>query len=174
VKALTVQQPWCWAIAAGAKTVENRSQSWSHRGLLAIHAGGRWSARGAHDQRVARAYVAALAKATGANVTDDAADLAATKLAVRGLPRLDPAFATGAVVAIATLEDAHPDAGCCRPWGESLYAEGGGRIRTVVHHLVLANIARLERPVPCPGRLGLWDLPPDVEGAAVAALGAPW
>lgn len=39
MKALTVRQPWAWAIVWGGKDVENRSQLWTYRGLLAIHAG---------------------------------------------------------------------------------------------------------------------------------------
>ncbi|MDN4173939.1 hypothetical protein QWY28_13340 [Nocardioides sp. SOB77] len=39
MKALTVQQPWAWAIVHGGKDVENRTQAWSYRGPLAIHAG---------------------------------------------------------------------------------------------------------------------------------------
>lgn len=41
MKALSIQQPWAWAIIAGHKTVENRSWTTSHRGPLLIHAGGR-------------------------------------------------------------------------------------------------------------------------------------
>lgn len=37
--ALTVLQPWAWAIAHDDKRVENRRWSTSHRGPLAIHAG---------------------------------------------------------------------------------------------------------------------------------------
>lgn len=39
VKALTICQPWAWAIAAGHKRVENRNWSTPYRGPLAIHAG---------------------------------------------------------------------------------------------------------------------------------------
>jgi len=39
VKAVTIHQPWAWAIAAGHKRVENRTWSTKHRGELAIHAG---------------------------------------------------------------------------------------------------------------------------------------
>lgn len=46
MKALTVQQPWAWAIVEGGKDVENRTQVWSYRGSLAIHAGARISERG--------------------------------------------------------------------------------------------------------------------------------
>ena len=37
-RALTVRQPWAWAIAAGHKDCENRTWATSHRGWLAIHA----------------------------------------------------------------------------------------------------------------------------------------
>lgn len=39
MKALTLHQPWASLIAVGAKTIETRSWSTSHRGALAIHAG---------------------------------------------------------------------------------------------------------------------------------------
>lgn len=46
MKALTIQQPWAWAIAEGIKQVENRVWSTSHRGELAIHAGKKWDEAG--------------------------------------------------------------------------------------------------------------------------------
>jgi hypothetical protein len=39
VKALTVRQPWAWAIVAGYKDVENRPRRTNYRGHLFIHAG---------------------------------------------------------------------------------------------------------------------------------------
>lgn len=38
-KAITIHQPWAWAIAEGIKTVENRTWATSYRGPIAIHAG---------------------------------------------------------------------------------------------------------------------------------------
>src|SRR5262245_6686866 len=38
MKALTVRQPWAWAIATGRKCVENRSWPTNYRGPLLIHA----------------------------------------------------------------------------------------------------------------------------------------
>jgi hypothetical protein len=35
--ALSVRNPWAWAILAGLKRVENRSWPTNHRGLLVIH-----------------------------------------------------------------------------------------------------------------------------------------
>lgn len=37
--ALTIRQPWAWAIMAGFKTVENRSWKTSVRGRILVHAG---------------------------------------------------------------------------------------------------------------------------------------
>lgn len=31
IRALTVQQPWAWAIVSAGKTIENRTQMWSYR-----------------------------------------------------------------------------------------------------------------------------------------------
>jgi hypothetical protein len=41
-RALTLHQPWAWAVAAGHKDVENRTWNTNHRGWLAIHAGREW------------------------------------------------------------------------------------------------------------------------------------
>jgi hypothetical protein len=38
MKALSVCQPWAWAIVHGIKTIENRSRPTRHRGPLVIHA----------------------------------------------------------------------------------------------------------------------------------------
>lgn len=46
IKALTVQQPWAWAIVMGYKDVENRPRQTSYRGPLLIHAAQRLDARG--------------------------------------------------------------------------------------------------------------------------------
>jgi hypothetical protein len=51
IKALTVKQPWAWAIADGHKPVENRKWKTRHRGLLAIHAGRAWDLPGARWMR---------------------------------------------------------------------------------------------------------------------------
>lgn len=46
MKALTVKNPWAWAIIHGGKDVENRSRPTKHRGQLYIHAGKGWSQEG--------------------------------------------------------------------------------------------------------------------------------
>jgi len=46
MKALTVKQPWAWAIIHRGKDVENRSKPTKHRGRLYIHAGKGWADEG--------------------------------------------------------------------------------------------------------------------------------
>ena len=56
-----------------------------------------------------------------------------------------------AIIGLVDLVDVHEDAGCCLPWGMP------GRF-----HLVLDNPRSLDVPVPCGGRLGLWNLPLEI------------
>lgn len=94
MKALTVRQPWAWAILGGGKDVENRKQLFTHRGLLAIHAGrvfaNDWALTPTHDVLAAE-WVAA-----------------------------NPKFDMGAVVGVVDLIGAHRwSRGCCTsPWAE--------------------------------------------------------
>ena len=39
MKALSIKQPWAWAIIHAGKNVENRTWATSYRGPLLIHAG---------------------------------------------------------------------------------------------------------------------------------------
>ena len=133
MKAITVQQPWAWAIVHAGKHVENRSGNHGYRGPLAIHAGKRYSRRGLDDPRIAEA-----ASRTGLKA-----------LAARRLP-------VGCIIGVAELVDVHPDVGCCRPWGESSYTERGGRNRTHVFHYVLDRVRPIEPPIDHAGQLGLW------------------
>ena len=154
MKALTVQQPWAWAIVHGGKDVENRTQAWGYRGPLAIHAGARWSERGAESRLVSGAYGDAMR---------------------RDKPLDRMAFAFGALIGVVDLVDVHVaepehigahglrvDFCCDSPWAESSYTEHRGRTRRDVVHLVLANPRPLAEPIPCKGRLGLWTPDADV------------
>ena len=46
MKAITVHQPWAWAIIHAGKDIENRSWNWGGTGELAIHAGKTWDPYG--------------------------------------------------------------------------------------------------------------------------------
>ena len=145
VRALSVRQPWAWAIIHGGKSVENRVWRRVPRFTLpvtlAIHAGRTPHPEGLADPRVAAAVERA------------------------GLIDVESAMSLGAIVGLVTLEDVHPDRGCCRPWGES--APYGTAI-----HLVLRDPHALARPVRYQGRLGLWDLELPV-AAEVLSLAYP-
>lgn len=180
-RVLTIAQPWSAAIACPdpnlAKTVENRTWSTEWRGPLFVHAGKRWSHRGAHDPRVRRLIDAGLVR---------------------------PAV-TG-IVALAELVDVHADRGCCRPWGESLRCDRCSRVQRLpaalvdpadglgegdacrcidlppppcerkrrrpetVYHWVMADVVPLAEPVPYVGHQGLRAARPDVLDAVAAAL----
>lgn len=148
MRAITVQQPWAWAIVHGGKTIENRTQNWSYRGEIAIHSGQRCSDRGMRDSRI-------LATIAGSSI--DSRDRFRTLQS-----DLAPHLVYGAIIGLADLVDVHPAAGCCEPWGESTYVEHGGRTRRHVMHLVLEDIRPLAKPIPCRGALGLWTPPADI------------
>ena len=141
MKALTVQQPWAWAIFHG-KAIENRTQQWTYRGPLAIHAGLRWAGSGADSPLVQDVY--------------ERADRIGGAIVGGGRGVL------GAFLGVVDLVDVHPSAGCCAPWGESAYVEHGGRERRQIVHLVLENPRLLAEPIPCKGALGLWTPPADI------------
>jgi hypothetical protein len=96
MRALTVRNPWAWAIVHGGKDVENRAQTWGYRGMLAIHAGAGWSREGELDLRCGRAYNAAAGQ---------------------------PPFVFGAIIGVANLIDVHrATEGCCvSQWADASY-----------------------------------------------------
>lgn len=143
MKALTVQQPWAWAIVHGGKDVENRTQAWGYRGELLIHAGGRIDVRGMTSHLVNHAMRAR-----------------------RRETRMDdePVLHRGAILGLVDLIGAHTaHEGCCdSDWAEQAYPEHGGSTRHDVVHLELADPRPLEQPIPCRGQLGLWTPANDV------------
>ena len=153
MKALTVQQPWAWAIFHG-KTIENRTQQWTYRGPLAIHAGQRWSERGSTSPLVRDAF-------RQINPEYNAGRLPEWMFAVAAATN-HAGVGMGAILGVVDLVDVHPSAGCCAPWGESAYVEHGGRERRQIVHLVLENPRLLADPIPCKGALGLWTPPADI------------
>lgn len=129
IKALTIKQPWAWAIAAGHKDVENRSWTTPYRGPLAIHAGKSFEP---DDIAICQSVLIEL------GVIESAAE----RVGDRHL------LATGAVVAVVDLVDVCTDLRCrCSVWA------GVGQ-----KHWRLANVRALEVPVPVRGRQELWDI----------------
>lgn len=61
-----------------------------------------------------------------------------------------------AIIAVATITDCRysDDGQCCGPWGDEN-----------VYHWTLADVRALAEPVPCKGRLGLWNPAEDIAAA---------
>lgn len=146
MKAITVQQPWAWAIIWGRKTVENRKQIWKYRGPLAIHAGLTWSEHGERSGILRQAFRGVHPEYTG-----------------KGLPM--GRFIGGAILGIVDLVDVHHwSPGCCTsPWAERFPG---------VTHLTLENPRELDKPIPCRGALGLWTPGADITGQLAAVTHA--
>lgn len=87
IPALTLFQPWAWAIAAGHKQIENRCWTTSYRGPVLIHAGKKWDEEGAEWMR----------------------DCFGLEVPMFGVPH-------GAVVGVALLEDITDDEYEENPW----------------------------------------------------------
>ena len=127
MKALSIRQPWTGAVALGWKPVENRSRMISHRGLVLIHAA----------QQLATDYAS----------VEDTFRAAGREVPSLGMPGESPAWAFGAIVGVVDLTAAHRGCdGSCAP---------GWAIPGQVHHM-LKEPMLLRKPVPCPGRLGVW------------------
>jgi hypothetical protein len=139
MRALTVHQPWAWAIVHGGKNIENRTIRWTYRGPLLIHAGLRSSASGLRSNLIRQTR--AEHRAAGG----------------------DPTLHTGCIIGIVDLVDVHPEHGaCCAPWGETRRLdESDGATRGGLVHLVLDNPRALD-PIPCTGMRSLWHPPPDI------------
>lgn len=142
MKALSIRQPWAACIAAGHKDVENRTWGHSHRGLVAIHA--------------------------SATVDPDALLDPDTASLIREATRdLGSGYRSGgAILAVARIEDVHPyspyNPGCCYSrWAER---------HAGVWHWVLAEVRRLDAPIPAKGRLLLWETDADLTGQITAQL----
>lgn len=146
MRALTVRQPWAWAIMHGGKDVENRSRNiaGSYRGPIAITA----------------------------SLTDDESDpamLEAWRLWWDNAGM--PGGQRGYVLGVVDLVEVHH----CSPTQSCLWASGSpGMCSTWAfrgnYHLTLENPRPLPTPIPIRGRLGLWTLPDDIAAQVEEAL----
>lgn len=148
MKALSVRQPWAWAIAHGGKDIENRTWATaSYRGPLAIHAGARWDEDGAYDKRILRAL-------QGFGDRFDP-PLRVERLGPKTVRLLrDRQLTPGAVVAVVDL------VGICAARTTSEQCGCGVWAIDGQCHWQVTNVRPLTEPVACKGRLGLWDLTP--------------
>lgn len=136
MKAISVRQPWAWALLHG-KDIENRSRNilGGHRGLVALHASGHL----ADGDAFARVH-----------------DLTEGRMPQLGLPGRKAATQLGGVIGVLDVIGVHPAVSCsgrCSPWADPTGIH--------IHHDIL-TARQLDRVVHCPGRLGLFTLPDDV------------
>lgn len=150
MKAISVQQPWAYAILRLGKNVENRAnrrgqdqarKQFAHHGPLLIH--------------------------TSQRPADVEAFREVSRLSGQHVPVLngsDPATHVGAVVGIVTVHTVHTADSCstsrdgrCSPWAQPDAA-----------HLMLTEPRVLAHPIYLPGRLGLWSIDDALTLAAIS------
>lgn len=148
MKALTIHQPWAWAIVAGHKDVENRAwkpPSWLVGQQLAIHAGL------AFDVEAWEYLASGVSSPLPRHLIDPRSGLFAVP---------DETSATrGAIVGVATLEGYKVGGPVSSQWSrEPVSPWHAGPVGWL-----LTDAVQLAEPVPCRGNQGLWDLPGHTE-----------
>ena len=137
MKAITVRQPWAWAIMHAGKDVENRSRNiaGSYRGPLVIHAAKSYD----DDWMGAAEFIE--------DLTDEA------------IPPFDSGHGSevlGAALGIVDLTGSHwPDAALCFD-SRCLWGQWDS------WHLALASPRPFIEPIPYRGALGLWEFPDEL------------
>lgn len=139
IRAITIRQPYAWAIVHGGKDVENRSRNiaGSYRGPVAIHTALQW------DEQA----LAAMNEQEGV---------------WEGVRHEQFDTVMGAFIGVVDLVDVHY---CVVNQGKYLCLDCSFPRRACSHwamgdqyHLVLANPRPLPEPVPHRGKLGLWRI----------------
>ena len=173
MRALTVRQPWAWAIMHGGKDVENRTRNivGSYRGDIAITAAVQYAPgrRGTHliagdvdFERDQSGFLARSARFAWPYRVPDHTGV------VLGIIHLADVHLTRASRTIAhdgqpvCFDGETPTGELCSEWAQ-LMPESGW-------HLVLGSPRPLKKPIPVRGRLGLWTLPDDIATQVEEAL----
>lgn len=160
MKALSIRQPWAWAIIHGGKRVENRDwKGCAYRGEVLIHAS-KWPATSK-----GKAYESFVDEALSAVRTAQDTGWPLPKPACFALR--DMLDSRGGIVGIARIVDVleHEAPSWIVTETERIWWTGG-------FALVLDDVRPLPL-IPCVGALGLFNVPPPVAGAVrVARNGA--
>lgn len=152
MKAITVRQPWAWAIIHAGKSPENRPVVYKHTGDVAIHAAKEWDLPALDDPAIAAAFA------------EHDIDVDRVRAGLEGRR-----FPISSVIGVVQLCGGHRSAeGCCpdnpwaqRPTDDDVY---------IGHH----KLAR-PRPLPYPirnvrGNVVLWNADDDLERQIQIAL----
>lgn len=137
MKALTVRNPWAWAIIFGGKDVENRSIRTNHIGAVAIHTSKAVDTEGMRSDLILDAI----------DEYNDPVVMPGELIVRADLEQL------GNVIGIVDINPVH-HADHCTSQGSSLcspWAEPG------MWHWPLTNPQPLRAPIPAKGQLGLWN-----------------
>ena len=134
MKALSIRQPWLWAIMHAGKRIENRDWYCGYRGPILLHASRYYNGQEFWDVVSEDILPLVPAGQTPPFVT------------VRMLQQTG-----GHLLARANVVD------CLRPGGTP--PAGQEAWYTGAFGIVLANVEALPEPVPCRGALGLFDVP---------------
>lgn len=166
MRAITVRQPWAWALVHGGKDVENRVRNiaGAYRGPVAIHAGLAWSEAGADDWNVKRAT-----RSVELGYRADDGETWAVDMVEPDEAR----FVTGAIIGVVNLWAVHQaQPHCCPNRGAQPF---GSPWAMADHwHLCVNDAKPLSTPIPAKGRLGLWRVADDLaEQIAAATTAAP-
>lgn len=147
MKALSIRQPWPWAIFNVGKDIENRDWPTRFRGTVAVHA-----AKGMtrDEYREAMAYIRHrfIAKVLRNPMT---VELGGGRLSMASGELTTPGFdeiVRGAIVGLVEIVDCVTTSNS--PWFQGDYG------------FVLANPRPLETPIPCSGALNFWDVPAEI------------
>jgi hypothetical protein len=166
--ALSVRQPWAWAIARGHKTVENRGWDTRFRGTLAIHSSLRVDLESSERPTIRAAGwdpadpVAAIGGIV-AVVTLVGVCTAAMQGSLWAGPRPGPGSGPGSVSGPASGRAGSGPGGAC---------ECGAWANAGEYHWQLGDPRPLPRPVMVLGEADLWELPPAVAAEVTALLAA--
>lgn len=161
MKALSLHQPWASLLAHGKKRVETRSWPLAHRGPLLVHAAKKWSADLAYQAGEPLYFRPAL-EAIGVTFSSDEA-------ACRRGWNLPFGALVGRVTVVDCvptedvregLTEAHVNAGDDRRYldismGERVFGDYSPRRFA----FLCADFVPFERPIPFPGKQGLFEVP---------------
>lgn len=140
VKALSIRQPWIWAITHLDKRVENRSWGTRYRGPVLLHASQWW-----RQQQV----IDSIHEMYRWLRTDEQLRFADNPPFLEDLKA-----ARGCLVARAEIVDVIPPGGRPPPDQDCWYQGEYG--------LLLDRVILLPKPILCPGKLGLFEVSPSI------------
>lgn len=140
MKALTIKQPWAWAILAGLKDIENRTWSTKFRGRVLVHAG--------LDKKLDEYPMNLVFN------QDQLDEISKQYNEIELCSRLGPFGAIIGSVEIIDCVQNHPSI-----WAEKIENSPFDRESNPkkIYNFVLANPIKLKEPIKIKGKLNFWE-----------------